>query len=81
MSGRSDFRFGTSAVATCDADGLVEGVKPFYSGNTQSSHLAIHGGFMMNVLEKVTKNKFNLLFCCKVAITIKSHHWHTFIVH
>ena len=61
VSGRSDFRFGTSAVATCDADGLVEGVKPFYSGNTQSSHLAIHGGFMMNVLESVTKNKFHTL--------------------
>ena len=58
---RSNFQFGHSAIGSCGADGLVDGVKPFYSGNTSSSHLAIHGGFMMNMLEKVSKNKFNTL--------------------
>ena len=58
---RSNFQFGVTATASCDANGLVDGVKPFYSGNTSSSHLAIHGGFMMNMLEKVSKHKFNTL--------------------
>ena len=61
VSARSNFQFGHGAIGVSDASGLVDGVKPFYSGNTSSSHLAIHGGFMMNVLEKVAKNKFNTL--------------------
>ena len=61
VSGRSNFHFAEKGTASCDADGLADGVKPFYSGNTSSSHLAIHGGFMMNVLEQVTKNKFTTL--------------------
>ena len=61
VNARSNFQFGHSAVASCDADGLVDGVRPFYSGKTSSSHLAIHAGYMMNVLEKVTKNKFHTL--------------------
>ena len=61
VSGRSNFHFAEKGTVSCDADGLVDGVKPFYSGNTSSSHLAIHGGFMMNMLEKVTKNKFSTL--------------------
>ena len=61
VSARSNFQFGHGAIGVSDASGMVDGVKPFYSGNTSSSHLAIHGGFMMNVLEKVAKNKFNTL--------------------
>ena len=61
VSARSNFQFGHGAIGVSDAAGLVDGVKPFYSGNTSSSHLAIYGGFMMNVLEKVAKNKFNTL--------------------
>ena len=61
VSARSNFQFGAQAIGSCDANGLVDGVKPFYSGNTSSSHLAIHGGFMMNMLEKVSKKKFNTL--------------------
>ena len=61
VSARSNFQFGAQAIGSCDANGMVDGVKPFYSGNTSSSHLAIHGGFMMNVLEQVTKNKFTTL--------------------
>lgn len=61
VSGRSNFQFGHSAMYSCDAAGLVNGVKPFYSGNTKTSHLSVSAGFMMNVLEKVMKNKFNTL--------------------
>ncbi len=61
VSGRSNFQFKEKASLVCDAEGMVDGVKPFYSGNTYSSHLSIHAGFMMNVLEKVTKNKFHTL--------------------
>ena len=61
VSARSNFQFGHGAIGVSDAAGLVDGVKPFYSGSTSSSYLAIHGGFMMNVLEKVAKNKFNTL--------------------
>jgi hypothetical protein len=62
VNARSNFQFGhTAVVGSCGADGLVDGVQPFYSGKTRSSHLAVHAGFMMNVLEKATKNKFHTL--------------------
>ena len=62
VSARSNFQFnGITPVASCDEDGNVDGILPFYSGNTYTSHYTVHGGFMMNVLEKVTKNKFNTL--------------------
>ena len=62
VNARSNFQFGhTAVVGSCGADGLVDGVQPFYSGKTRSSHLAVHAGFVMNVLEKATKNKFHTL--------------------
>ena len=61
VSGRSNFQSGHSAIYSCDEAGLVNGIKPFYSGNTKTSHLSVNAGFMMNVLETVMKNKFNTL--------------------
>ena len=62
VSARSDFKFGgPKASFSCDKNGLVDGETPFYSGKTYTGHYALHGGFMMNVLEKATKNKFNTL--------------------
>lgn len=61
VSGRSNFQFGGKSVASCDADGLVDGEMPFYSGKMRSTHFAIQGGFMMNFLEKKVENKFNTL--------------------
>lgn len=62
VSGRSNFSFDApTIIASCDEDGMIDGVKPFFSGNTQTTHFAVHGGFMMNFLEKVTKNKFTTL--------------------
>ena len=62
VSGRSNFSFDApTIIASCDENGMIDGVKPFFSGNTHITHFAIHGGFMMNFLEKVTKNKFHSL--------------------
>ena len=62
VSGRSNFSFDApTIIASCDEDGMIDGVKPFFSGNTHITHFAVHGGFMMNFLEKVTKNKFTTL--------------------
>ena len=59
VNARSNFQFGHAAVVgSCGADGLVDGVQPFYSGKTRSSHLAVHAGFMMNVLEKATNGEW-----------------------
>ena len=61
ISGRSNFHFGQSADYACDAKGYIDGERPFYTGNSFTTHYTINGGFMMNVLERVTKNKFNIL--------------------
>lgn len=63
VSGRSNFNFDAPApiASSYDENGSVENIKPFYSGNTQKMHVTADVGFMMNVLEKVTKNKFNTL--------------------
>ena len=62
VSGRSNFNFPEPAKYVCNKNGELlydyNGV-PFYTGNYQTSHWAVHGGFMMNFLEWSTKNKFN----------------------
>lgn len=61
IKARSNFNFDAPApiASSYDEDGSVENVNLFYSGNTQKVHVTADVGFMMNVLEKVTKNKFN----------------------
>lgn len=61
VSGRSNFQFNAPAELACDKQGYIDGEKPFYTGNTSTTHYAVNAGFMMNVLEKITKNKFNTL--------------------
>lgn len=61
VSGRSNFQFNTPAELACDKQGYIDGERPFYTGNTYTTHYAVNAGFMMNVLEKITKNKFNTL--------------------
>jgi hypothetical protein len=56
---RSNFNFVASPELVCDEKGAINREVPFYTGNKQSSHLVITGGFMMNFLEKTAKNKFN----------------------
>lgn len=61
VSGRSNFQFNTPTELACDEQGYIDGERPFYTGNTSTTHYIINAGFMMNVLEKTTKNKFNTL--------------------
>ena len=61
VSGRSNFQFNAPAELACDKQGYIDGERPFYTGNTSTTHYAVNAGFMMNVLEKITKNKFNTL--------------------
>ena len=61
VSGRSNFQFNAPAELACDKQGYLDGERPFYTGNTSITHYAVNAGFMMNVLEKITKNKFNTL--------------------
>lgn len=61
VSGRSNFNFPEPAKYECYKNGELKnyGGVPFYTGNYQTTHWAIYGGFMMNFLEWSTKNKFN----------------------
>ena len=61
VSGRSNFQFNAPAELACDKQGYIDGERPFYTSNTSTTHYIINAGFMMNVLEKITKNKFNTL--------------------
>lgn len=61
VSGRSNFQFNAPTELACDNQGYIDDERPFYTGNTSTTHYAVNAGFMMNVLEKITKNKFNTL--------------------
>lgn len=61
VSGRSNFQFTAPTELACNKQGYIDGERPFYTGNTSTTHYAVNAGFMMNVLEKITKNKFNTL--------------------
>jgi hypothetical protein len=61
VSGRSNFQFNTPAELACNEQGYIDSERPFYTGNISTTHYIINAGFMMNVLEKTTKNKFNTL--------------------
>ena len=61
VSGRSNFQFNAPTELACDKQGYIDGERPFYTSNTSTTHYIINAGFMMDVLEKTTKNKFNTL--------------------
>ena len=63
LKGRSNFHFAPSANLVCDANGSIDGDRLFFSGNTSATHYAVSGGFMMNFIEKKTKNKFSTFGC------------------
>ena len=63
LKGRSNFHFTPSANLVCDANGSIDGDRLFFSGNTSATHYAVSGGFMMNFIEKKTKNKFSTFGC------------------
>lgn len=59
VNGRSNFQFNPPAEFACDKQGYINGERPFYTGNTSTTHYIINAGFMMNMLEQMTKNKLN----------------------
>jgi hypothetical protein len=61
VSGRSNFQFNTPTELACDKQGYIDGERPFYTGNTSTTHCIINAGFMMNFLEWSIKNKFHTL--------------------
>lgn len=59
---RSNFRFvSPTDELSCSEGGYINGEMPFYSGNSQTSVLTIHAGFMMNILHFTYgyNNRFN----------------------
>lgn len=78
VSGKSNFQFNAPAELACDKQGYLDGERPFYTGNTSITHYAVNAGFMMNVLEKITKNKFNTLgFYVGVGYGKRELQWET----
>lgn len=48
---KTDFSFGLKTVADCDAEGLIDGVKGWYTGEARKSRFAITGGYMRHLVE------------------------------
>lgn len=51
INARSNFKFNQPATLSCDKNGCIDGVTPFYSGNTFVSHLIVNAGFMWDILD------------------------------
>ena len=51
VNARSNFKFNTPAKLSCDKNGSIDGITPFYSGNTSLSHLIVNAGFMWDIAE------------------------------
>lgn len=59
INGRSNYQEFKHARQSCDELGMIGNELPFYSGNTHTTHLTIHAGFMMNIIEQYTVKEFN----------------------
>ena len=59
INGRSNYQEFKHARQSCDELGMIGNELPFYSGNTHTTHLTIHAGFMMNILEHQKVKEFN----------------------
>lgn len=59
VSGRSNGNFEAPSKYTCDANGSIDGVIPFYRGKHNTMHRLINAGIMVNFIERLTTNKFN----------------------
>lgn len=60
VNARSNFNFNNPAQLSCDKNGSIDGITPFYSGNTSLSHLIVNVGFMWDILdwESRTETRF-----------------------
>lgn len=63
VDARSDFHVvSASGTLTSSVGGYINGERPFYSGNSKTEMLAIHAGFVLDILEAkrvIRKNRFN----------------------
>lgn len=48
---KTDFTFGLKTVADTDAEGMIEGVKGWYTGETKKSRFAVTGGYMRHLTD------------------------------
>ena len=48
---KTDFSFGLKTTMECDAEGLIDNVKGWYSGESKQSRLAITGGYMRHLFD------------------------------
>lgn len=51
VNARSNFKFNAPAQLSCDKNGSIDGITPFYSGNTSLSHLIVNAGFMWDIAD------------------------------
>lgn len=58
---RSNFNFGMKTSTTCDADGKIDGLSCFYTGETKYFNMMANGGVMYNLLsDKRSKSMLTL---------------------
>ena len=48
---KSDFNFGLKTVAECDAEGMIEGAKGWFTGESRKSRFAVTGGYMRHLTD------------------------------
>ena len=48
---KSDFSFGLETVAQCDADGVIDGVKGWYTGEGRKSRFAVTAGYLRHLMD------------------------------
>ena len=51
VNARSNFKFNAPAKLSCDKNGSIDGITPFYSGKTSLSHLIVNAGFMWDIAD------------------------------
>ena len=59
INSRSNFQADKQSIGSCDEEGMVGNELPFYSGNTHTTHMVVHAGFMMNILEHLKVKEYN----------------------
>lgn len=59
INGRSNFQEFKHTMLSCNEFDMLGNELPFYSGNTHTTHLVVHAGFMMNLLEHLNVKEFN----------------------
>ncbi len=51
INARSNFKFNQPTALSCDKNGSIDGITPFYSGITSITHLVINAGFMWDIAD------------------------------